>query len=68
MGLKTDEDGKVSLVVTWCAEDVLDAMARYPEWKDATIEDAQEWLEDNAKYIENDMVDRGWDSIHILLP
>ena len=47
--------------VSWIAADILD---KRPNW---TTEEAERWLDKNFKYIEQDMVARGWDSIDTLL-
>jgi hypothetical protein len=51
--------------VVWCAEDVLTKAAERKIRM--TMGEAREFLERNAKFIQSDMVERGWDSIDTLL-
>lgn len=48
--------------VAWVIEDILSLR---PEWSD---EKAEEWLSSNEKYIQDIMVERGWEAIDCLLP
>jgi len=48
--------------VAWVIEDILSLR---PEWSD---EKAEEWLSSNEKYIQEIMVERGWEAIDGLLP
>ena len=48
--------------VAWVIEDILSLR---PEWSD---EKAEEWLSSNEKYIQEIMIERGWEAIDCLLP
>ena len=48
--------------VVWTANDIFSLK---PDWTD---EQAEEWLECNQKYIQERMVELGWEVIESLLP
>lgn len=59
----TDKRGRtVYATAAWVPGDVLSLR---PGWTD---EQAEEWLEDNAKHIEEAMVRAGWEAMEALLP
>jgi hypothetical protein len=60
--VKSESEPKKFAHVSWCVGDVL---ALRPEWNE---EQAEEWLLNNEKYIQEGMVERGWNVMENLLP
>ena len=48
--------------VSWCADDI---QTMRPEW---TVQQCLDFLVDNGRYIQDAMVQSGWDAIESLLP
>ena len=61
--IERDAEGNVRYaVVSWTPGDITSLR---PSWTD---EEAEDWLADNARYIEDAMCERGWEVIEDLLP
>lgn len=55
------EETPTKAVVTWCAEDV---QTLKPEW---TLEQCEEFLENNVRHIQDRLIETGWEVLEALV-